>query len=218
MLAILKTVLTEAVKVTNFIKSRATNSRLFSISCNEMGSEHDKFHHTEVRWLPRWNVLSRLLEILSEVQIFLSDTTSDVSNRFTDEMGLSRLAYVADIFCRLSELKNSLQGFRTTPFSAHEKQKLSEKAWFHYQRIIYNGQVSSFPFLDSFISENEIQLEAELAVNIKERCENLIPDFKEYFAENLTLEFWFRDPFSIEDILPESFNNKRERWTVRAFL
>jgi hypothetical protein len=32
--AILKTVLAEAVKVVNFIKSRATNSRLFSILCN----------------------------------------------------------------------------------------------------------------------------------------------------------------------------------------
>jgi hypothetical protein len=40
--SILKTVLTEAVQVVNFIKSRATNSRLFLILCNEMGSEHDK--------------------------------------------------------------------------------------------------------------------------------------------------------------------------------
>jgi hypothetical protein len=39
--AILKTVLTEAGKVVNLIKSRAMNSRLFSILCNEMGSEHD---------------------------------------------------------------------------------------------------------------------------------------------------------------------------------
>jgi hypothetical protein len=54
MLAILKTVLAEAVKVVNFIKSRATNSRLFLILCNEMGSEHDKLLlHTEVRWLLR---------------------------------------------------------------------------------------------------------------------------------------------------------------------
>jgi hypothetical protein len=69
--AILKTVLTEAVKVVNFIKSRAMNSRLFSILCDEMGSEHDKLLlHTEVRWLPRANVLSRLFELRSEVQIF----------------------------------------------------------------------------------------------------------------------------------------------------
>jgi hypothetical protein len=86
--AILKTVLTEAVKVVNLIKSRATNSRLFSISCTEMGSEHDKLLlHTEVRWLSRGNVLRRLFELPSEVQIFLSDTTSDLSNRFTDECG-----------------------------------------------------------------------------------------------------------------------------------
>jgi hypothetical protein len=83
--AILKIVLTEAIKVANFIKSRATNSRLFSILCNEMGSEHDKLLlHTEVRWLSWGNVLSRLFELHSEVQIFLSDTTSDLSNHFTD--------------------------------------------------------------------------------------------------------------------------------------
>jgi hypothetical protein len=79
--AILKTVLAEAVRVVNFIKSRATNIRLFSILCNEMGSEHDKLLHTEVRWLSRGNVLSRLFELRSKVQIFLSDTTSNLSIR-----------------------------------------------------------------------------------------------------------------------------------------
>jgi hypothetical protein len=72
-------------------------------------------------------VLSRLFELSSEVQIFLSDTTSDLSNRFTDEMWLSRLAYLADIFCHLNELNKSLLGFHTTPFSVHDKTKLSEK-------------------------------------------------------------------------------------------
>jgi hypothetical protein len=57
----------------------------------------------------------------------LSFTTSDLSNRFTDEMWLSRLAYMADIFCRLSELNKSLQGFRTTPFSVHDKTKAFRK-------------------------------------------------------------------------------------------
>jgi hypothetical protein len=92
--AILKTVLTEPVKIVHFIKSRATNSRLFSILCNEMGSEHDKLLlHTDVRWLSEGNVLCSLLELRSDVQIFLFDTISDLSDRFTDEMWLSRLAY-----------------------------------------------------------------------------------------------------------------------------
>jgi hypothetical protein len=40
--------------------------------------------------------------------------------------------------------------------------------------------------LDSLISENEIQLNPELAANIKEHCENLMADFKDYVPENLT--------------------------------
>jgi hypothetical protein len=147
---ILKTVLTEAVEVVNFIKSRATNSRLFSILRNEMGSEHDKLLlHTKVRG----NVLSRLSELRSEVRIFLSDTTSDLSNRFTDEMWFSRIAYVADIFCRLNELNKSLQGFRTTPFSVHDKTKAFRKILGFIIKEVESGQMSSFPFLDSFISE-----------------------------------------------------------------
>jgi hypothetical protein len=78
--------------------------------------------------------------------------------------------------------------------------------------------VSYFPFLESFISENEIQLNPELAANIKEHCENLIADFKEYFSENLTSEFWIRDPFSIKRHPTRIVNNKRERRTDTAFL
>jgi hypothetical protein len=83
--AILQKFLTEAVKVVNFFKSRATNSRLFSILCNEVASEHGKLLHTKVRWLSQGNVLSHLFDLHSELQIFLSNITSDLSNHFTDE-------------------------------------------------------------------------------------------------------------------------------------
>jgi hypothetical protein len=39
---------------------------------------------------------------------------------------------------------------------------------------VENWQVSSFPFLDSLISENEIKLTKELDADIKEQCEHLI--------------------------------------------
>jgi hypothetical protein len=113
-------------------------------------------------------------------------------------MWLSRLTYLADIFCRLDELNKSLQGFRTTPFSVHDKTKAFRKILCFIIKEVESGQVSSFPFLDSFISANEIKLNPKLAANIKEHCENLIADFKEYFPENLTSEFWIRDPFSID--------------------
>jgi hypothetical protein len=64
--------------------------------------------------------------------------------------------------------------------------------------------------LDSFISENEINLNPELVANIKEPCGNLIAYFKEYFPENLTSEFWIRNPFSLEDTLPESLTTNEK--------
>jgi hypothetical protein len=118
-------------------------------------------------------------------------------------MWLSRLAYLSQIFCRLSELNNSLQGFRTTPFSVHDETKASRKIWFHYQRNRKWTNVFLSIF-GSFVGENEIQLSPKLAANVKELCENLIADFTENFTENQTSEFWIRDNFSIEDVLPES--------------
>jgi hypothetical protein len=117
MAAILKAVLTETVKVVNFIKYRETSSILFPILWNETGREHDELLlHTKVTWLSRGNVSSRQFELRSEVPMFLSDTTSDLSNRFADETRLSRQANLAHTFCCLSELNNSLQSFRTAPF------------------------------------------------------------------------------------------------------
>jgi hypothetical protein len=65
---ILKEVLDEVVKTVNFIKSKPLNSRLFSVLCQEMGSEHTSLLlHTEVRRLSRGKVLTRVFELRDEV-------------------------------------------------------------------------------------------------------------------------------------------------------
>ena len=64
-------VLNDAVKLVNFIKARPLNARLFTLLCNEMGSEHKALLlHTEVRWLSRGKVLTRLFELRHELQQF----------------------------------------------------------------------------------------------------------------------------------------------------
>ncbi|XP_050064469.1 protein FAM200B-like [Aphis gossypii] len=78
-------VLLNAISVINFIKSKSLNSRLFTILCNEMGSDHEKLLlHTEVRWLSRGKILSRLFELRDEARIFLleqflSDNDVDIN-------------------------------------------------------------------------------------------------------------------------------------------
>ena len=67
-----KNVLKTFVKIVNFIKSKFLQSRLFEKLCEEMGSNHKSLLlHTEIRWLSRGKVLTRLAEFREEVAMFL---------------------------------------------------------------------------------------------------------------------------------------------------
>jgi len=55
-------VLTAAISVVNFIKTRSLKASLFSALCEEMGAESLAVSH-EARWLSRRNVLSRVFEL-----------------------------------------------------------------------------------------------------------------------------------------------------------
>lgn len=95
----LKKTLDEAVKIVNFIKSRALNSRLFEKLCCDMDSEYKRLLlHAEVRWLSRGKTLTRLWQLKDEVRLFLFDKSFDLADRMNDASWLSRLAYLSDIF------------------------------------------------------------------------------------------------------------------------
>ncbi|KRY40517.1 Zinc finger BED domain-containing protein 5 [Trichinella spiralis] len=94
----LKNVLNTAVKIINFIKSKPLQSRLFEKLSEEMGSCHKSLlFHSEVRWLSRGKVLTRLVELREEVAIFLKGQ-SDYSKVLRDEKFILKLTYLADIF------------------------------------------------------------------------------------------------------------------------
>lgn len=53
-----------AIKNVNYIKSSALNSRLFTLLCEDLDSDHKVLpFHTEVRWLSKGNMLARLYEL-----------------------------------------------------------------------------------------------------------------------------------------------------------
>jgi hypothetical protein len=113
-----------SVKVVNLIKSQAMNSRRFKKMCEEMGSTHIQLMlHTEVRWLLRGRVLTRLLELKDEVKYFLSKLKSGLVIYFEDEVWIFRLAYLAGICKKFNDLNLQLQGFDKNIFKAREKVK-----------------------------------------------------------------------------------------------
>ena len=62
----LKCVLYSAIKIVYYIKSRPLQTKLFTINCDEMGSEQTLLH-SEVRWFSRGKVLTSLYELRNEV-------------------------------------------------------------------------------------------------------------------------------------------------------
>ena len=82
----------------NFVKSKPLQSRLFEKFCEEMGSNHKTLLlHTEIRWLSRGKVLTKLAELREEVSMFL-EGKCDFAKYLRDEEFVLRLTYLADIF------------------------------------------------------------------------------------------------------------------------
>ncbi|CAF4946235.1 unnamed protein product [Pieris macdunnoughi] len=153
-----KTVLNTAVKIVNYIKTRPLQARLFRKLCEEMGSLHTShLLHTEVRWLSRGKVLTRLVELRHEVLIYLEGKTEYIEH-LTDEEFILKLTYLADIFSKLNELNLYLQGSNgSNIFAVHDKIRAFMKKLLLWKSCIEIGKYDCFETLETFIVENQVQ-------------------------------------------------------------
>ncbi|KAL4104409.1 hypothetical protein QTP88_019710 [Uroleucon formosanum] len=202
----LKLVLDSAVKIVNLIKARPLNSRLFTVLCNEMGSTHKSLLlHTEVRWLSRGKVLTRLFELRSEILLLLTDIDEEKSKLFCDDEWLSRLAYMADIFDRLNILNLSLQGSNTNMFYASDKVNAFVRKLDLFISQVSKNDLSAFETLNTFWKNNEIQPNSNIITDISEHLQLLKSNILQYFPEDNSEMKWIINPFEDDYIknIPE---------------
>ena len=100
------------IKVVNYVKSSALNTRLFSKLCKDMDADHTALlYQTQVRWLSKGNMLSRIFQLREEVKLFLvAKQKHDLLLAFGGDGFSTYLAYLADIFEALNQLNKKLQG------------------------------------------------------------------------------------------------------------
>ncbi|KAL2097071.1 hypothetical protein ACEWY4_006278 [Coilia grayii] len=193
----LKNVLDTTVKIVNFVKARPLNNRIFTALCNEMGSDHKSLLlHTEVRWLSRGKVLTRVFELKDELKLFFVDQTFHLSRNLHDEAFLSRLAYLGDIFSRLNELNLGLQGLSANIYNVRDKieamiQKL--KLWID---CVDKNKTVAFPLLHDFLCENDLSLTDNIKRDITMHLNELADELRRFFPHSDESDSWIRHPFS----------------------
>lgn len=201
----LKIVFDQAVKVVNFIKAKELNSRLFKELCKEMGQKYEALlYHTEVRWLSRGKVITRLFELREAVEIFLIEKKSGLAEYFSDPHWIAQLGYLADIFVELNKGNLSIQGKCVTVI--HSKEAVAAfiakmKLWI---KRVNRGVLAQFPTLDMYLegleTENEPDFTEALKGNIADHLGQLVEKMEEYFPDLDTTNMgWLTEPFRCLD-------------------
>ena len=108
----LKEVLSEVIELVNFIKTCTVKSRIFELICKDMDSQDvHLLLHTGVRWMSKGKVLFRVHELQNEL---LTLCGTEGHERFfkylRNDLWLSRLEYLTEIFGQLNRLKSSVLG------------------------------------------------------------------------------------------------------------
>lgn len=195
----LQKILDEVVKIINYIKTRPLQSRLFSLLCKEIGSEHEQLlTHTEVRWLSRGRILTRFFELIDEVRVFLIGTK--YADLLSDFSWLCSIAYLADVFEHLNLLNLSLQGNNVDMFKVEDKISAMVKKCQIWATRIENDSFTNFPTLKQFLESSEDSLPDQIKSNIVEHLRSLATTFREYFPEPDPDDSWIRNPFICQDV------------------
>uniref|UniRef100_A0A8C3FIZ9 Uncharacterized protein n=1 Tax=Chrysemys picta bellii TaxID=8478 RepID=A0A8C3FIZ9_CHRPI len=188
----LKEVLDNAVKMVNFIKSWPTNSRIFHVLCEEIGSIHDcVLTHTEVRWLSRGKIIVRFHPF-------------HLASCMENNVWLQSLAYLADIFSRINDLNLSLQGLNITVFNVQERVESLIKKLQFWESCLENNQTECFSNFHDFLAEHKLQLDQCTKTNIIAHLKGLCTTFREYFPAILRNEYPFLAEKAAAVLLPFS--------------
>nr|XP_039272297.1 protein ZBED8-like [Styela clava] len=88
--------LSVVIKLVNYVKSSALSTRLFRKLCKDMDADHTTLlYHTQVRWLSKGNMLSRIFELKEEVKLFLvAQQKDDLLLAFSEDGFATYLAFL----------------------------------------------------------------------------------------------------------------------------
>lgn len=186
--------LKDVVRVVNYIKNSPLKGRLFAQLCKDFGAEHTALlYYCESRWLSRGKVLQRVYELRNEIATFLCENKNKDGDLFTDDYFIKKLAYMVDIFEKLNQLNQSMQGPHVNIFTQSDKICAFMKKIELWKRNVENHSFDMFPNLQEFLKHTSVLGGNEL---FAEHLNTLLGKCSFYFKDVDTSDYeWIRNPF-----------------------
>ena len=182
----------EVVGVVNFIKASVVNSRLFEQLCVDLGSQcQHLLFYSNVRWISREKLLRRLIDLRTEVQVFLNEKNHRHAIQFQDKEWMLKVCYLNNIFTTLNDLNTSI--------TLSEKLSAFKEKLQLCKNKLERGRTTAFPSMNEYLKEWN-QTDSSRFDVIKpilvEHLENLIMEFHRYLRDiNSEAQLWVRNPF-----------------------
>ncbi|XP_013778726.1 protein ZBED8-like [Limulus polyphemus] len=161
-----------------------------------MGSEHSIILlHTDVRWLSRGLILNRVLELLTELEIFLRDRNSKLCEDFADPKFIACLGYLSDIFTHLKQVNKQLHRTSVIIVEASKKMTALQTKLDLWARRVHQSNFANLPNLD----EERSGVLPEINEDITEHLKILKNHFTGYFSKDIIpTERWIIRPSATE--------------------
>ncbi|CAO2589069.1 Zinc finger MYM-type protein 6 [Lemmus lemmus] len=192
-------ILLQSAQILSFVKNGASDSQMLTTLCEEMGSEHVNLPlNTEVRWLSKGRILTRLFELRHEIEILLNQRHSDLARYFQDKEWVAKLAYLADMFSLINKLNSALQGTMATLFNLYNKVDIFKKKLKTWVKRTQENDYDMFPLFSEFLDSSDVSVRSITGV-IVEHLEGLAQVFHDCYPpeEDLRLgNLWLIDPFA----------------------
>ena len=186
--------LNRVVKIVNFVKTSALNTRLFKVLCEDLGSDHTcLLYHTEVRWLSRGNTTMRFFEMRNELLLFFQQKDHDFQNDLENEEFIARLAYLSDIFEAFNHLILSFQGQNCTVVDFVSKLGSFVRKLDLWRKNVESKRYGMFKFLSAL----EMKISDDFSREITQHLSLLTAELQHYFPDTTSCPY-ITDPFSVD--------------------
>jgi len=201
-------------------QARPLKARLFQRHCDELWAEHNNLlFYCNARWLSKGTVLLHVYEMKSEIFIFLKEKKYALATTLEDEVFLTQLVYLCDMFAKLNQLNISLQGKDAHLLQLHEKItafKRKPQLW-KTDLLMNNKQCDSFPLVHRATSSlltlnffSILRINAYIFVHFEQGTW-----FQDNFLVNLEIcKFWLHYGASIGKFSKGAVNKKSLGTTV----